>query len=385
MTSTWWEPRDIAKDQLARGYRWQDDRWLAEELLPHGGDVAAFGGLCTNVPDLARYVAYFLAGWTPGGATEGGPLQSSSLREMQQLARYIGVADSQGSIDQPARMRVSGYGYGLSVAHEGARTTVAHSGGLPGYGSNMRWAPGPGLGVVALGNLTYAPMGEMAERVLDHLIRAADLPSTAPQAAPALQRARANLIQLLSNWDDGLADKLFAENFFLDEARNRRREEFERLGREHGQLQAEAAFTVENALQGEWKMRGERGWCTVWIALAPTVPPRIQELEIESVLPPSARLLQLAESLAALTAAPTKRGIRQLCASAVDLRTIYDQMRFVALRFGSCRVGEILGGDGETWVRFRLEGEGGRLIATLTLQPKSGKVAEIRLRPELLH
>ena len=34
-----------------------------------------------------------------------------------------------------------------------------HAGGLPGYGSQMRWLPDHGVAIVALGNLTYTGWG----------------------------------------------------------------------------------------------------------------------------------------------------------------------------------------------------------------------------------
>ena len=80
---------------------------------------------------------------TPTTARWPGP----SRREMQQIHRADG--------------RDGGYGFGLGVIHdERFGTVVSHSGGLPGYGSNMRWLPGRRVGVVALANATYAPMGE---------------------------------------------------------------------------------------------------------------------------------------------------------------------------------------------------------------------------------
>ena len=50
------------------------------------------------------------------------------------------------------------YGFGLFVDEDPALgRVVSHSGGYPGFGSNMRWHPATGLAVIALGNGTYAP------------------------------------------------------------------------------------------------------------------------------------------------------------------------------------------------------------------------------------
>ena len=42
---------------------------------------------------------------------------------------------------------------------------VSHSGGYPGFGSNMCWHPASGTGVIALGNSTYSAMTPLAVRL----------------------------------------------------------------------------------------------------------------------------------------------------------------------------------------------------------------------------
>src|SRR5205823_4661416 len=126
--------------------------------------------------------------------------------------------------------------------------------------------------------------------------------------------AREGVLRLLGEWDDALADTLFADNFFLDSDRAHRQLALAKVREKHGRLQPEGPFVVENWLRGEWRMVGERGWCQVWISMTPTVPPRIQALEIESTLPPSPVLQTAADRLAALTAKPTRRVLARLCA-----------------------------------------------------------------------
>jgi len=53
--------------------------------------------------------------------------------------------------------RGSSYGYGLaSVQDCNWGREVQHGGGLPGFGSHMRWLPDHGVGILVLANLTYA-------------------------------------------------------------------------------------------------------------------------------------------------------------------------------------------------------------------------------------
>ena len=69
-------------------------------------------------------------------------------------------------------------------------TIVTHSGGVPGYGSHMRWIPDRRIGVVALSNVTYGDMRWACAEALEVL---ADLdalpPAPTETATPALQDA----------------------------------------------------------------------------------------------------------------------------------------------------------------------------------------------------
>ena len=177
------------------------------EIVGHGA-FAGMGGLWSCVEDVARWVAWlddaFPARDDPDGPDDG-PLSRASRREMQQTHRTNG--------------RDAGYGFGLAQIHdERFGTIVSHSGGLPGYGSNMRWLPGRRVGVVTLANATYAPMGALAQQMLgvlaDH-----DLvpPARGRRMRRRLRRAAEQLVALLNAWDDGAADRILADNVALDE------------------------------------------------------------------------------------------------------------------------------------------------------------------------
>ena len=54
----------------------------------------------------------------------------------------------------------SAYCYGLGWLKDcEGKTYIAHSGGLPGFGSQWRIMPDYGIGIVSFANRTYAPMG----------------------------------------------------------------------------------------------------------------------------------------------------------------------------------------------------------------------------------
>jgi len=281
MTATVWDAADVPADRLALGYRWEDEQWKEEALLPCGGDVACFAGLFTSVRDLARWVQFFLDAWPPRNAPEHGPLRRSTRREMQQIGTAFVPTLTQEDGRAP-EVRSGGYGFGLSMSHNGRWLGVGHGGGLPGFGSHMRWLPAYDLGIVALGNVTYAGLHQLSGEALAQLVEAAKLGARQPQPSPDLVAAREGVLRLLTAWDDEVATTLFADNFLLDSDREHRQRALAALVERHGKLRPEGPMQVENWLSGNWRMVGEAGWVDLSMSLAPTVPPRIQELEFES-------------------------------------------------------------------------------------------------------
>ena len=143
------------------------------------------------------------------------PLRRSTRREQQQPHRRLpGAQLVLAGVDEPPVLRSAAYGFGLVVeAHPRFGAIVGHSGGYPGFGSHMRWHPDTGLGVVVLGNSTYAPASVLAERLLDALLAArATAPEPVPGAGPGPRprRPRPTSRSLIAAWDDALAERLFA-------------------------------------------------------------------------------------------------------------------------------------------------------------------------------
>jgi CubicO group peptidase (beta-lactamase class C family) len=381
MNDSQWHAADVPPDQLAPGQRWQDGDWLAEPMPPSGGDSAAFAGVFSSVRDLTRWVNLFLSAWPPRDEEDGGIIRRSSLREMQQGWRQSRFEVTQPRLGGPPHAAVSAYGYGLSVTDNTRYTLVSHSGGLPGFGSFMAWAPDYGLGIVALANLTYAPMRMAATQAFDALVTQCRPRPRPVLADQGLQRARADINRLLDHWDDALADRVFANNFFLDEPRPRWIAQLAALREQLGTLQPDGTLEPENPLRGSWKMVGERGWCRVWLSLAPTVPPRVQELDIRPVLLPDAALTTAAERLAACTLRPTLAAVKRLFAPGSDARYFYDQLRLVALLYGPCQVGEVLESDGQCAATFRLSGAKAAVDVAFQLNDRRTRIIHADFQP----
>lgn len=283
MNVTTLEAGSVPAHRLAHGYRLRDGEWIEEPQLPDGA-FGPMGGMLTSISDLGRWVGFMLDAWPPRDDVDGAPLSRASRREMQQIARYIGASatgDSAGNISLAA----NGYGYGLRVQQTCLFvSSVSHTGGLPGFGSLMRWLPEYGVGIVALGNLTYTGWTPVSAQALEILQRTGGLQSRAPQASPVLVERREQVSRLVARWDDALADSLAAMNLFLDEPKDRRRVAIERFRTEAGkECRNEGPFVVANALRGRWRMRCSDGDLLVAITLAPTEPAKVQFLQVTPI------------------------------------------------------------------------------------------------------
>ena len=274
------ESSEVSPERLAHGYRWQDGEWLEEPQLPDGA-FGPMGGMLSSLGDLTKWVGFMLDAWPPREGADSAPLRRASRREMQQVARYSGASvgrDSSGA----ATLSAGGYGYGLRVQQNCRfRTIVSHTGGLPGFGSLMRWLPEHGVGIVALGNLTYTRWTPIADSALALLAATGGMVARTPRPAPLLLQRQVQITRLIERWDPALADSIAAVNLYLDESKERRRTAIERVRRgAGGACRRTGPIVAENALRGSWRLRCRDGDLRVAITLAPTVPAGVQFLEV---------------------------------------------------------------------------------------------------------
>ncbi len=284
MTSTTMEARTVPASRLAHGYRLQDGQWLEEPPLADGS-FGAMGGMLTSSADLSRWVGLMLSAWPARDGAESPVLKRSSLREMQQIWRFAGataVRNANGALS----LNAGGYAYGLRVAQNCLfNHIVSHSGGLPGFGSQMRWLPEYGVGLIALGNLTYTGWGAPLDAAFDVLAKSGGLTPRTVRPSPVLTAMQEKVTRLVTNgWSQPLADSIAAMNLFRDESGARRGAAIARLVQAAGgNCRPEGALWAENALRGEWKLACATGALRVRITLAPTEPARVQEFGVFSM------------------------------------------------------------------------------------------------------
>lgn len=281
MRSTGYEVAEFPLERRALGYRWADDAHTREPDMAHG-TFGAMGGVQTSAADYARYVAWLLSAWPPSDAPDTGPVRRSSVRELAQGLNYPGLASRPGTSGEAACRQAAAYGMGFRVAQDcDVGTTLAHSGGYPGYGSYLLLLPDHGVGVFAFANGTYAaPVGPAWDAVME-LDRAGLLPGRTLPVSEALAAGyRAAGAMYREGGVEAAAD-LLAMNFLMDRSAENWRRDLAGLKLVIGECRTDAPVIATGAMSGTFTWTCERGTLDGELLLAPTNPPTIQELRLE--------------------------------------------------------------------------------------------------------
>jgi CubicO group peptidase (beta-lactamase class C family) len=381
----------------ARGYRRTPDGWSAV-AFDAAGAFAPMGGVFSCVRDLARWVTGFAAAFPPGEPEAGGahPVRRSTRREMQ-LPQVLTGWDKPAAFPGDAAPALSAYGFGLFVEdHPGLGRIVSHSGGYPGFGSNMRWHPASGTGVIALGNSSYSAMMTLATRLLDAVLRHREPPASgysvalAPVARhgggpwPETLAAREAVNGLLQSWDDARASRLFSSNVAQDTPFDERRQVIatirERIGDFRDDERRHPEF--DTPAHCRWWLAGQGGVVQAQIQLNPERPPRVQSLTL--AVPPAAGS-PLAGTLQALLAwlNGTDRDWPEAIpvAKTVDADLLGRRLRMAAVWAGPCHLGAYRAGDGTASAAVELAGEHATVTLTLLVDPASGTLRQADVLP----
>jgi CubicO group peptidase (beta-lactamase class C family) len=398
MTRTGFEAAEFGAADLARGYRRAPEGWSEVPPDPCGA-FAPMGGVFSCVRDLTRWVAGF-AGAFPAGQPEAGgahPVRRGTRRQMQLPAVLTGWDSAEG-FPGMATPALSAYGFGLFVEeHPYFGRIVSHSGGYPGFGSNMRWHPASGTGVIALGNSTYSGMQPLAARLLDVVLRHAEPPAhgylvaLAPAAGsrdagpwPATLAAQQEVSELLQAWDDDQAARLFTPNVAQDAAFAERRHSLALIRERIGDFRDDPDRRLEfdTPAHCRWWLAGERGVVQVQIQLNPELPPRVQSLTL--AVPPAAGSPlagTLDDILAWLNGTDRSWPASIPADSTADTHLLARRLRMAAAWAGPCRLGAYKAGDGTASVAAELVGEHARLVLTLVTDPASGLLRQADIAP----
>jgi serine-type D-Ala-D-Ala carboxypeptidase/endopeptidase len=286
MESSGFDPDAAARERRAFGYRWEDNAWRPEPTLTPGA-FGAMGGVQTSANDYAKWLAFLLSAWPPRDGADNGPVRRSSVRELAQGLNFPRIRARFGHSGADACRQAAAYGMGMIVALDcELGLTLSHGGGYPGYGSHVLLLPDRGVAIFALANRTYAgPSAPVWDSAIA-LLKAGWLPAERAVAVSAdLAHAYRAAGTIYSTGGIDAARDSLAMNFLLDRAAEGRARDIAALKAQVGECDTSAPPTATGALTGEFTWRCAHGRLKGSLELAPTRPPRIQELKFAPITP----------------------------------------------------------------------------------------------------
>jgi CubicO group peptidase (beta-lactamase class C family) len=146
---------------------------VVQVVTPYEGDaVNPAGGIFSNARDMARWVMVQL---DSGRVADGGRVFGPSVtRELWRPVTPIRFGDPPEEL-APLRHDFQFYALGLGVRDYRGRRILTHTGGLPGYLSQVTFVPHLKLGVIVLTNQeSGAAFNSITYEVLDHYMEAPD-------------------------------------------------------------------------------------------------------------------------------------------------------------------------------------------------------------------
>lgn len=316
--------------------------------------------------------------------------------QLPQVAILGGVDTPAVQFAGPASMS---YGFGLFAEEDREYGAIVHhSGGYPGYGSNMRWHPATGLGVIVLANSTYAKAGALGGEMLALLLKAEAArarrsggyrqsgPVPAPgRPWPETLAARDAVNDLLQDWQDGTAAGLFTPNVDQDRPLSQRRADVALLRDRIGKFAPDADRPAEfdSPAHCRWWLTGERGTVSATIRLAPLREPPVQQLVL--AIPP-ADGSPLGRALVSLVGVLNSDGTPDWPVGLygpVNQDEVLRQLRMASAWAGRCEVTACLAGDGASGVTVELTGPAGRVNLAVEIAGAAGLLhrTEVSLLP----
>ena len=261
--------------RMATGYRVDDTPQAAERHFRCQSDGVVFGGLWSTVDDLAVWLEFLRA-------DDASPLHwdtvlsRASRREMwHSYSSYPTRPECSLITGQPIHSRAH-YGFGL-VSHTILGVEyISHSGGLPGYGSHMRFHPPSGFAVIALGNGTYCRAALPCASALHHLILSLE-PSLQSRFETIMTIGK-KVAEFLLSGRSGEATDLFAYNVWQDSPPHHFTHETEKVFKQLGSNIRVTSVACLSGHEGEILFTGDCASRKLSYTLAPITPARVQAI-----------------------------------------------------------------------------------------------------------
>jgi CubicO group peptidase (beta-lactamase class C family) len=295
LAGTGYKPSDFADDGeggegIAHGFTSYDKgaSWVSRPVVG-GGIGACAASMFSTPPDIARWAAWLSSAFDPSNIDDA-ILSRASRREMQRIHTV-----APGAADRSAEptLEAQGYGLGLYVEHDVRFGRFAqHSGGLPGWSSNMRWHLESGIGAVVFGNTNGLKLSAAAAGLLRTVLEARDEPArrirlwpSTIEAARAVDAAVRGSGRIL---DAEVEPTIFSPNLLGDVPAEVRDERIATAIAEiGGVLDAAATPPLDARLAGSvapahvaWTIPGRAGELECRIELTPTTPAMLQRVDV---------------------------------------------------------------------------------------------------------
>lgn len=276
MTSTGYDIFASPKGSRTIGYRWQDGGYVREPDMADGA-FGAMGGVETTANDYWRWVAFLLSAWPARDGAEAGPVKRSTVREIVEGANFASGQMRNAALGAPCR-QAGAYGMGWRVLDDcDLGRVVTHSGGYPGYGSNVALLPDAGVGVFVFSSRTYTGGALPMMRALMAL-REAGLAK--PRTTPVSDGLAAAYAVAKTAWTAGDATRApLANNVLLDRDAARRAREIVDAKAQVGTCTMSEPIRPISAMEGVFDWHCERGHIAGRVQRAPTPDLSLQVID----------------------------------------------------------------------------------------------------------
>ena len=272
---------------IAYGFESFDEgaTWFHRPFVETGAFGCA-GSLYSTLPDVAKWSAWLSSGFDLEN-TDDAILSRASRRLMQRI--FTPVHSMEGRASRP-ELDNMGYGLGLFVEQDNRFGSFAqHSGGLPGFSTNMRWHTSSGIGIVVFTNTNNQTTATWAKDMLLIVLRSLDVPARTIPMWPETVAAAVAVDEVIHGSGHlGDLEGLYSANVLSDVPADER--DFRltaAIAKIRGLSPAPEIPSVESRLvsaisaaQVAWTVPGADGQLDCRLEMTELTPSRIQRLDI---------------------------------------------------------------------------------------------------------
>jgi CubicO group peptidase (beta-lactamase class C family) len=282
MRSTGYDIFAVPTADRARGFRWQDERWVREPDMADGA-FGAMGGMETTANDYWRWVSFLLSAWPARDGPETGPVRRATVRDIVKGSNFLSARMRPAALGAACRQGTA-YAMGWTVIDDcDLGRIVTHGGGYPGFGSMVMMLPDAGVGVFAFTNRTYTGAGQQVFRALLALREAGLTPDRAKPLSPGLAQAYA---AAKVAWTTGNPERApLAGNVLLDRDAARRRTDMSALKANVGACTMAEPIQPISAMEGSFTWACAKGRVAGRVQRAPTPTLSLQVLDFQLARP----------------------------------------------------------------------------------------------------